>query len=121
MISQAYVLRHPRSTGVNYSTLLLMYQKICGLLLYFVLVLVLFLVLNLELNLELIPCTRYQNICGLLLYFAEDVLGRSAFPFFEYKAAMQMLPNSGTIFLFFLLFCFAVFFCCDGLLLSTRT
>ena len=37
-------------------------------------------------------------------------MGRSAFPFFEYKAAMQMLPNSGTIFLFFLLFFLLFFF-----------
>lgn len=35
VISQAYVLRHKRSAGVNYSTLLLMYQNMCGLMLYF--------------------------------------------------------------------------------------
>eukprot|EP00277_Geminigera_cryophila_P015214 CAMPEP_0179447976 /NCGR_PEP_ID=MMETSP0799-20121207/31769_1 /TAXON_ID=46947 /ORGANISM="Geminigera cryophila, Strain CCMP2564" /LENGTH=483 /DNA_ID=CAMNT_0021239251 /DNA_START=217 /DNA_END=1669 /DNA_ORIENTATION=- len=60
VISQAYVLRHKRSAGINYSTLLLM----------------------------------YQNICGLALYFAEDVLGRQPFPFFDFKSAMLMLPNS---------------------------
>lgn len=36
VISQAYVLRHKRSAGINYSTLLLMYQNMCGLGLYFV-------------------------------------------------------------------------------------
>jgi len=60
VISQAYVLRHKRSAGINYSTLLLM----------------------------------YQNICGLALYFAEDMLGRQPFPFFDFKSAMLMLPNS---------------------------
>jgi len=35
VISQAYVLRHKRSAGINYSTLLLMYQNMCGLMLYF--------------------------------------------------------------------------------------
>ena len=35
VISQAYVLRHKRSAGINYSTLLLMYQNLCGICLYF--------------------------------------------------------------------------------------
>jgi hypothetical protein len=30
VISQAYVLRHRDSQGINYSTLLLMYQNMCG-------------------------------------------------------------------------------------------
>ncbi|EKX50649.1 hypothetical protein GUITHDRAFT_103876 [Guillardia theta CCMP2712] len=35
VISQAYVLRHNKAKDVNYSTLLLMYQNICGIMLYF--------------------------------------------------------------------------------------
>jgi len=33
--TQAYVLRHKDAAGVNFSTLLLMYQNVCGIALYF--------------------------------------------------------------------------------------